>query len=409
MRFTKILTAFFTFTIFYLFADIQVGIANIDITPEISMPSAGYHARLDNKMQGIHDPLYASAMVIYNGRKAIALCSIDNLGFDYSMTQEIIKKVSSECRVLEGNIFIGSSHTHSGAGSYLNFPIIGEIIAGKFDSSFRENLIEKTADVIIQAFKELKDAKIGIGYGDIQDLNEYRGKVPTTIEPRKTITIIKVTDLSDNVIGVFYNFALHPTLLPHENMLFSADFIGATRNYLKETFSDDLISIYFNGAQGDVIPNSKYLYQDNYFESLDLFAKKLSAKIIDISSKITTKDELDIDVKNFPYEFDVKPTSIGLKIPIEKYKTEMNLITLDKKHAFLTIPAELSCIYDYELRKEAKKKFLDLSILGLTNDAHGHIMPIEAWDLKSFETQISFGGREYGPFVKDIALDLINR
>ena len=79
----------------------------------------------------------------------------------------------------------------------------------------------------------------------------------------------------------------------------------------------------------------------------------------------------------------------------------MNLIVLNQTHAFLTIPGELSCLYDQRLKQIAcALEYEHLSIFGLTNDAHGYIISPEAWEQKVFESRFSFGGKDYGTLTE---------
>ena len=403
----RILLCLCVFISVYVWADLKIGFSSVDLTPPIGTPSAGYQARKGQAMVGIRDPLLANAMVVDNEESVLAFCSVDHLGFDRSMVEEVRAIVLERFKDKKINVFIGSTHTHSGGGSFLNYPLIGDVIAGKFDATVRHFYIQQTARAIVEAFQKRQDAKMGVGYGILNGLNQYRGKAPTTVLPRNIITVIKVTTLSDQPLGVFFNFPCHPVILPFVNQKFSADFVGSARVALNETFKSPVITLFFNGAQADVNPNDQYVKQENYDQQCDVFGQKLAKKMVEIWNTIEAKNNLSIECFPLEYSFDVKPTSQGLTIPIKQYFSELNVIILDKKHAFLTVPGELSCIYDHELRTEALKYFEEISILGLVNDAHGYILIPEAWDFNSPECTTSFGGREYGPYLFRLACSLL--
>jgi hypothetical protein len=132
-------------------AALYVGVGKADITPPIGTPSAGYTDRSGEGMQGSHDPLFAIALFIDNGEKQIVFCSVDHLGFTYEMVQEIIQKVHLVPRLKQSEIYIASSHTHSGGGAYLNFPLVGESLAGPYDSEVTKFYVEKTVEAITQS------------------------------------------------------------------------------------------------------------------------------------------------------------------------------------------------------------------------------------------------------------------
>jgi len=87
----------------------------------------------------------------------------------------------------------------------------------------------------------------------------------------------------------------------------------------------------------------------------------------------------------------------------------MNVIVLNHSHAFITIPGELSCLYDKSLKTFAKSLgFEHLSIFGLTNDAHGYIILPDSWRHKTMESGLSFGGEDYGDITEKRAETLLN-
>ncbi|MBS0626826.1 MAG: neutral/alkaline non-lysosomal ceramidase N-terminal domain-containing protein, partial [Verrucomicrobia bacterium] len=184
---------------------ITAGVGKADITPPIGTPSAGYTDRKGEGMEGIHDPLLAIALFLDNGEKKIVLCSVDHLGFTYDMVKEVTSKVQSHPNLKDTEIYIASSHTHSGGGAYLNIPVLGENLAGTYNFNTTQLYIEKTVDAIFQAYENKVPAKVGIGYGKVEGLSKYRGLYPKDITPVSDITVIKVTHLDDRPYAVLFN------------------------------------------------------------------------------------------------------------------------------------------------------------------------------------------------------------
>ncbi len=385
---------------------LQVGVSSVEITPPIGTPSAGYAARKGAGMEGIHDPLIAIALFLDTGTKQIALCSVDHLGYTYEMVQEvalIVHKQHPNCEV-----YIASSHTHSGGGAYLDIPMIGPSLSGAFDAKIKQEYIEKTAATILDAGKTLVPAKLGIGYGDADKISRYRASWPENREPLSQITVIKVTKLDGTPYAALFNYPMHPTALTAENRLFSSDFVGYAREHIKTLIGSGIHALYFNGAQGDIVP--KICNDKDRYESCDCLGLSLALTVRDIWDQIEPKEELEIQSEKLSYCFTPMPTPQGLKLPIPSYQTELNLLVLDRIHAFVTIPGELSSIYDQRLKaKGTALGFEHVSIFGLTNDAHGYIILPEAWNHKTFESQLSFGGENYGSRVESQVISLMEK
>lgn len=379
---------------------LEVGIGKWDITPPSGTPSAGYENRKGRGMEGVHDPLEATAVFIDNGSKKMIICGVDNLGFPYELIQRVIKKTHESLPDLE--IYIGSSHTHSGGGAFLKIPIVGEVLAGKYDEQISQFYIDGIIQAILEAHKNKKKAKIGIGYGQAnEELALFRSSWPAEeTKPLSNIAVIKITDEEERPLGLIFNYAIHPTVLDGSNNLFSSDLVGYARNHLQKQIGHQVQAVFINGAQAEILP-AIFNPTDRY-ASADITGKSLADSVAKIWNEIDVSEELKIKTFKEKYSFTPQPTPQGITLPLKTYDSEINLIVLNDDHAFLTVPGELSSLYDAYFKEKAKELgYKALSIFGLLNDAHGYIIYPEAWRNKTYESRLSFGGELYGDTVKD--------
>ncbi len=406
-RALKSLVVLFVFVIpAFVSAALHVGVGKKDLTPLLGTPSAWYSERKGEGMEGVHDPLLALTLFIDNEEKKLALCSVDHLGFTYEMVQEIIERVHKEPGLEECEVYIASSHTHSGGGAYLNIPVLGPILAGPYNAETTQFYVKQTADAIIEASRHVVPGKIGIGYGKAEDLSKYRGLWPRDVLPLSDVAVIKVITLDDAPLAALFNYAVHPTVLNAQNREFSADFVGYARDHLQTLLGSSMQPIYFNGAQGDIIP--KIFNEEDRFESCEHLGQSLAETVEQIWNEIEVNDCLTISTQKESYAFKPEATPFGLTFPIESYKTEMNIIVLNGVHAFITVPGELSTLYDKHLKETGREMgYKAVSIFGLTNDAHGYIILPESWKHKTFESGLSFGGENYGDVTKNRAEALL--
>lgn len=360
-----------------------VGVGQTEITPPMGTPSAGYVAP-DRKMEGVHDPLLATAVVIDNGEKKIALCAVDHLGFDHTMVEEIRGQLSGI------ELVLGSSHTHSGAGAYLALPIIGEMLAGPFDPQVRQMLINQTMKAIKEGESHLQAAKMGIGYGHAPGLNRFRSSWPSQFTPSDEISVLKFVSDEGKVLALLFNYAVHPTTLSAKNRLYSADFIYYAREKIQTQLGGK--ALFINGAQGDVGPNPRS--GETEYEKCQSLGEALAEQVLAVSHHIELKEEAHIALSHYPYTFEIQPNSVGMKLPISTYDSELNVLVFNDRDAFVTVPGELSSLYVEALQTDSP--YDHTSILGLTNDAHGYILKPEAFEHQTNESTLSFGGPEYG-------------
>lgn len=398
------------------FANLQVGVGQSDITPPLGTPSAGCFER-EGGMKGIHDPLLAIAMVIDNGEKMVAFCSVDHMGFLHEMMEEVKCQVHRHKKLAKCEIFIGSSHTHSGGGGYLNLGCLGELVAGPYDANLVKICVDGTAKAIIQACENLQPAKIGIGYdGQVKGFTTYAGVYPKELDPPTDLVVIKATKLDGSPLAVFFNYSLYPDVLvyssdefptdPNTMMVFSADVVGYARNSIKSLIGSDVTPIFFNGAKGELL--TKIFFPNDRFKSCAIIGKGLAATVFKLWNTIQVKEKIEISTFQHSYTFEPKPTPSGFVLPIEKISTELNLILFDQINAFITIPGELSCSLDPVWKDKAKKLgFKQLSILDIVNDAHGYIYSQQSWKLAPEEVEFSWGGEMYGQIVENKIFHLL--
>jgi hypothetical protein len=379
-------------------AELLVGLGKADITPPTGTPSAGYAARKGG-MEGVHDPLQAIALFIDNGDKKIVLCSVDNLGFTYEMAERIRAQVQSQPGLAQCQIYIGSSHTHAGGGAFLAIPRVGEFLAGPYQPELAKWYEDQTAHAIISSTQNPIEALIGVGYGKAEQLNSYRSLWPEGVSPLEDLSIIKVTKTDGTPFALLFNFPMHPTVLDSQNRLFSADFVGYARNHIQSLIGKEVQPLYFNGAQAEILPI--IANENDRYQSCDLLGKSLAKAVEEVWKKTVANDSFQIDTHREIYSFTPQPTPQGLSIPIDSYKSELNLLVFNQTHAFLTMPGELSCLYDRRFKEMGRKLgYQQVSIFGLTNDAHGYILLPEAWQKKTYESNLSFGGEHYGDQIE---------
>lgn len=383
----------------FVFPSFRAGVGKESITPPLGTPSAGYAERKGEGMVGSHDPLLAIALFIDNGTKQIIFCSVDHLGFTYKMTEKIIQKIHSYPELRACEIFIGSSHTHSGGGAYFNIPVIGTHLAGAYNSEVTQFYIDQTVKAILDAYHNQTPAKVGIGYGKTGVLSQYRGTWPKEAFPLQDVAVIKVTHLDNSPLAVLFNYPVHPTVLNAKNLLFSSDFVGYARDHLQSSLGATTCALYFNGAQGDILPI--IVNENDRFDACSFLGKSLADTVKKIWDKTATHDCLQVETQKESYTFKPKATSFGLELPLDSYKSEINVIVFNGSDAFITIPGELSSLYDQRLKSFGKKLgFCHVSVFGLTNDAHGYIILPESWRHKTMESGFSFGGENYGDLIE---------
>ena len=100
---------------------IKAGVAKVNITPPVGVLLSGYEAR-KKPSQGVHDELYAKALVLDDGDHKVALVVADLLYLDIDFTESVRRLIEESTGIDNQHVMVAVTHTHSGpVGSCLNY------------------------------------------------------------------------------------------------------------------------------------------------------------------------------------------------------------------------------------------------------------------------------------------------
>jgi neutral ceramidase len=258
----------------------KVGYAKADITPTAPMPMWGYGARHDALSQGVRDPLHAKAVVIEAGNKKLALVGLD-LG--RSPEADMMDRIRTAVKATSAIDFVMLSGSHTHHGPVLELRDEEGMGKGKFDDAvaYVKTLEEKLIAVINEAAANTQDARIGWGSADV-DRNRNRHK---KFEPKPTdpeLTVIRFDDLDGKPIALMTNFSAHPTMLPGEDLRFSAEWPGEMMKYVEAEMGTNVG--FLQGSAGDL--SCKPTETTN---TIDTFGPAIGAEVVEIAKAIETK------------------------------------------------------------------------------------------------------------------------
>ena len=139
---------------------LQAGAAKVNITPFVGGPMAGYGAR-DHGSEGIHDELYAKALVLDDGEVEVALITSDLIGVDRELTGQV-RALAEEMAGLPGDrVWVCASHTH--LGPEVRKRRAEEEAYDVFDNAYVDVLAKKMATAVKIAHDGRRPARLGYG------------------------------------------------------------------------------------------------------------------------------------------------------------------------------------------------------------------------------------------------------
>ncbi len=184
---------------------IQVGMARIDITPPIDMKATlgGYGERMSRPASGVHDRLFAKALVVNSADKKFALVTLDALGLPPAVKPAVLEKLAGD-GWKEEEILLLPSHSHTSIEmNAINpknvFPIPN---LGIYQPALFDLVVGKLVEVIRAAGSQRVDARIGTGSVLLDgEWKRNRRDGNSFIDPTLTVTRIDTLDGKPLAVG----------------------------------------------------------------------------------------------------------------------------------------------------------------------------------------------------------------
>jgi neutral ceramidase len=235
---------------------IFVGIAQADISPPVGIPSAGFAGR--GPLNALHDPLYATALVVSDAARMAALISCDLLHLDRETVGDIRSEVQRRTDIAADHLTIACTHTHYGPDPF-------RADADPLVRAYRANLIYALAGAVEEAASKMQPAYLGIGWGTSTIGVNRREKLPDG----RVILGQNLKGPIDRAVGVLrldtpggaqpeqrepiaslINFQTHPVSQASQTRHISADFPGKACEIV-ETLTE-APCMYLQGASGNI-------------------------------------------------------------------------------------------------------------------------------------------------------------
>jgi len=253
---------------------IRVGYGRKDITPDFSVPLAGYGNTLKRMSQGWLTRIYTTCIAITDkSDNTVLIYTIDVLWIPRNWTFEARKVISAATGIPQENIVFSATHTHSG-------PDIGSNV--KINSEFFNIYVNQAVEAAKEALADRDDAEIKIGRNEVHGLAYERhyvfdngniigdnfgdpknGKpVAHADETDNDLQLIRFVRGSDRKDVLLVNWQAHPNVSSTGTYrigralkpFISADYIDPCRSYVEANCGVHFA--FFQGAAGNINPKS---------------------------------------------------------------------------------------------------------------------------------------------------------
>ncbi len=299
--------------------EVKAGFGVVDITPVVKKGGkavwiAGYGQ--NRKATGVHDKLYARAVVLTDGKTKVGLVSVDLVGL---MRPEVLK-VRAGLKDY-AHVTVSSTHNHEGPD------VIGLWGPSPVKTGVDEGYLALVVKGVIKAVREAesKAKPVRVRYGTAND-EQLLGDSRKPIVKDGVLRVLKFENVkSGKMAGILVQWNCHPEAMGPRNTLLTADFPVETIRYLKKKYKCEVA--YFTGAIGGLLAPPDRVVKDKsgrelkegewaYMEEYGRMVARLAVKAIERSRKI--------DV--WPVKVRMKKVYLPLVNPVYRLAAQYQLI-----------------------------------------------------------------------------------
>ena len=247
-----------------------VGLARTDITPPVGIFCRNWGAAVHDTAQGIHRPLFLTALAIRDSAAASPLVLLDtDLGWWANLTYEraFRRRVVAALGLPEERLLSCVTHTHSAPPLCEPEP---HWQGGDLLAAYLAHVEEVMVATARQAIAECAAATIEWHRGrsslaanrDLPDPAPPAGpRIVVGYNPANaaddTLVVARITSAAGKPLATIVNYACHPTTLAWDNDLVSPDFIGTMRQTIQEAGAG--LGLFLQGASGELAPRYQYV------------------------------------------------------------------------------------------------------------------------------------------------------
>jgi hypothetical protein len=225
----------------------QAGVARVPLPTPLGAPLMGYAARSGGAV-GVHDPLYARALLL-RSRDSVLWLSLDVCLVTPAQARELREAAAARLGLARERVLVTCTHTHSG-------PETGDSAASpKAPGGAWRGIRAAALEAGAGAAGALRPARLGLGSAPVS-IGRNRRRADGPVERR--VQLFRLGDAGGEPLALIYALGCHPTALGHDNLAYSADWPGAASRALERRFPGAL-AFFALTAHGDVDPVTRGL------------------------------------------------------------------------------------------------------------------------------------------------------
>ena len=387
-------------------AGFSAGAAKVELTPAKRVPLAGYSKRKGKRSTGVHDPVFARALVLRDEHAALAIVSCDVLIIDELLFRAVQQRLKTHPPSAGPvTLLLAATHTHSGPGAY-GRTLLEKIGMGHYDQAVFDQLADRIAESVHQASTVLRPADVTIGHAATQGLIKNRVEPDGMVDEQLTVLTIRS---GGTPLAFLVNFAAHPTTLGAHQLEISADYPGVVSAAL-EAQHPGSVALFLAGSVGDQAP-IKHGEGFGRAEWLGGQLAEAAQRAMQSASPSSEALAAKTETMKLPPARVRLNRRVTLPAPIGRalVDNDASLIVLRVGDAALIgAPCDLTAELGQALKRHAADRGLQPIVVSFANDYIGYCIPERLYATEEYEARMAFNGPRTGELLVEKLGQLID-
>lgn len=401
-------------------AALQVGVAEVDITPPVGFRTGGGYGEAIST--GVDDPLLAKALVLRQGEVAAAIVISDLLSVPPDLSGRARQLASETTGIPAANIIVAATHNHGSPEYWGPLRDIHHEDDIRNEGHDPHELIDYQAQLVSAWAKAIETANSrlqpvacelviaqqhGLAFnrrfhmrdGTVR-FNPGRGNpgIIRTAGPVDTdlpILLFRETNNHNQPVASLTTFAMHTAV--HGGTTFSGDFPAVLERELRSKLGSNFVSLFAEGTAGDInhidVSNPDQLRGRPEVERI---GQALSGTVLNELSNAKPLKSIELAVVTRTEQAPFQPVSEA------RYSKAVSQLRNQRRHSFLTgVAAWRDCHrWRYTNKYSSGKKPLEVQAVRLNADTAIVTLPHEVF------VEIGLAIKATSPFRNTIVISL---
>lgn len=270
---------------------LRVGVAKVDMTPT---DPTGLTNLFEVQYTGVHDKIYARAIVLGNDVTTAALIAMDSV--EITDGTQLTARIARETGIPTSNIIMAATHNHS-APLFSLQNAGGTRKAGPAAAAWIARVEDDLVAALKQAKANMQPARVAVGSG-YADININRDQLTPNGSytlgrnqdgpSDKAVWVVKFESTAGKPLALLINYAVHGVVVNLRGSLLTGELAGATSRFVEQHYDDKIVAVWTMGAAGDQAPilmpqMSEKPDVENDFKAVDVLGRILGEEVVRVA------------------------------------------------------------------------------------------------------------------------------